>query len=601
MHGTMISATRVRQRECSMVRRVRASFRRAFRTCAGAVSGGAFLTRWSALLSFIVASTVSVPTVAEATFEGFAAAVLVGAVGWLVLSVIVLPAAVAERSLRAPGARAIVVIGALVVAAVARTPVNSAVSLLLWDAPTVGAWGPRTLTNLVTTLVVFGVVGIATDQFARRRRVAERLADALELMRERRERAQERATRIRELVAQTVIDLRAGREAMLAGRVDFDTVRAYAAQVRAASHRLAELVDDDGSPAGPPATRRDAKVVGRSPLVLIPTPWLVVALVYNIASLPFALTAGPPAVVGLGYLGVCLLDIAAGAVTRVRRLRGSTPGSVRPTAFIGVWMVAGLGVAVLTYVLLPDLRMLSAVGIVAIPAAAVALSLCVDAMRRVRSAEHRAARVLARVAQRVASRRAQATEQLVRASSLLHGRVQGRCVILAAQADDEPPTVEDIAVFRAQTDDAFAAILDSDPSPRGAPASDAVGSVESLLSAWSGVVTTTLEVDAAAAVALRDPTTSEHAVEAVNEALVNAVKHSTARVAAVAISTMADGRVRVRVSSRGSLSVPAGRSSGLGARAAGIAISQQGDDVVMDSVLPAAPWRGGSARSLPAG
>ncbi len=161
-------------------------------------------------------------------------------------------------------------------------------------------------------------------------------------------------------------------------------------------------------------------------------------------------------------------------------------------------------------------------------------------------------------------------------------------MILAAQADDEPPTVEDLAVFRAQTEDAFAAILDPDPSPDGAPQSGFAVSVESLLSAWSGVVTTTLDVDADAAVALHDPATAERAVEAVNEALVNAVKHSTARVAAVEIAVMLDGRVRVPVSSRGALAAGSGRPTGLGTRGAGIAISQQGDDVVPDSVLPAA-------------
>ncbi|MDY0829185.1 hypothetical protein SK224_08610 [Microbacterium sp. BG28] len=571
-----------------MVRRVREAIRRAFLTFADAVSGGAFLTRWSALLSFIVASTVSVPTIADATLQGYAAAVLVGALGWIVLSLIVLPAAAAERRLKAPRARAVVVLAALVVAALVRAPVNNAVSVLLWDTPTTGGWGPRTLTNVVTTLVVFGVVGVATTQFARRRLVAQRLSDALVLMRERLARAQERVTQTDAVLADTVIELRAGRDAMLEGRVDFDTVRAYAGQVRETSHRLAGQAEDAGALPKALAESRYAAPAGRPPWILIPTPWLVVALVYNIASLPFALTAGPPAIVGIGYLGVCLIDVTAGAVTRLPRLRGATPGSVRPAAFIGTWLLAGIGVALLTFSLFPDVRMLSVVGVVAIPAAAMALSLCVDAMRRVRSAEYRSARVLARVAQHVAARQAQAGDRLARASSLLHGRVQGRCVILAAQADDGSPSAEEIEVFRAQTDDAFDAILDRRSGPEGAPASGLAGSLDGLLSAWSGVVATTLELDTAATLALTDPATADRAIYAVNEALVNAVKHSAARVAAVAISGTTDGRVRVRVSSRGALAASAGRSAGLGTRAPGIAISQQGDDVVLDSVLPAA-------------
>lgn len=571
-----------------MGRRVRGGLRRAFQAWTDAVTGGAFLTRWSALLSFVVASTVSVPTVAVATLEGYVAAVLVGALGWVVLSIIVLPAAAAERRLKGPRARAVVVVGAVMGAAIVRAPVNNAVSLLLWHTPTAGAWGPRTVTNLVTALVVFSIVGVATSQFARRRLVARRLADALDLMRERLRRAQERVTRTREVLSRTVGELRAGRDAMLAGRVDFDTVRAYAGQVRESSHRLAQLGGDDGSPVSLPAVDGATAATTPSPLVLVPTPWLVVALVYNIASLPFALTAGPPAVVGLGYAGVFLLDIAAGALTRIPRLRVSPPGSVRPALFVGVWLLAGIGVASLTYALLPELRMLSVVGVVAIPAAAVTLSLCVDAMRRVRLAEYRSARVLARVAQRVAATSAQASEQLIRASSMLHGRVQGRCVILAAQADDEPPTVEEIAVFRTQTNEAFDVILEPHPNADGTPDSGFAGSVEHLLSAWSGVVTTTLDVDEQAAAAMSDPATAERAVDAVNEALVNAVKHSTARVAAVAIAVTPDGRVRVRVASRGALPAAAGRSVGLGTRGAGTAISQQGDDVVLDSVLPSA-------------
>ncbi|UIN32104.1 hypothetical protein [Microbacterium binotii] len=571
-----------------MVRRVRGAFRRAFSTCADAVSGGAFLTRWSALLSFIVASTVSVPTIADATLKGYIAAVLVGALGWVVLSIIVLPAAAAERRLTSPRARALVVLTALIVAAIVRTPVNNTVSVLLWNTSTAGAWGPRTLTNVVTTLVVFGIVGVATTQFARRRLVAQRLAAVLELMRRRLERAQERATQSHDLLVETVSELRARRNAMLAGGVDFDTVRAYAMQVRDASHRLAQLAEDEGPAPDPLATDSNAVPAGRSPLALIPTPWLIVALVYNIASLPFAFTAGPPTVVGIGYLGVCLLDIVAGAVTRVPRLRGTTPGSVRPGVFIVTWLLAGIGVALLTFTLFPDVRMLSVVGVVAIPAAALTLSLCVDAMRRVRSAEYRSARVLARVAQRVAASDARTSERLSRASNLLHGRVQGRCVILAAQADDGSPLTEETRVFRDQTDEAFDAILDPRPNPDGAPTPGIAGSVEGLLSAWSGVVTTVLEVDAAGRLALTDRATAERAIDAVNEALVNAVKHSSARVAAVAISGMADGRVHVRVSSRGALAASARRSAGLGTRAAGIAISQQGEDVVLESILPAA-------------
>jgi hypothetical protein len=125
-------------------------------------------------------------------------------------------------------------------------------------------------------------------------------------------------------------------------------------------------------------------------------------------------------------------------------------------------------------------------------------------------------------------RRAQAP--LLHAASTLHGRVQGRCVIFAARVDENPPTADDIAQFRVDTDRALDEVLVPVPTSE-----IETGALRRMLAGEPIMVLETRIDDAAASAdgAEAAPIVSE----VVNEALVNAVKHSGARAARIDIST----------------------------------------------------------------
>ncbi len=72
--------------------------------------------------------------------------------------------------------------------------------------------------------------------------------------------------------------------------------------------------------------------------------------------------------------------------------------------------------------------------------------------------------------------------------------------------------------------------------------------------------------------------------EVVNEALVNAVKHSGARAARIEITTGADGVLHVRVASSGALPRAVMPMRPFAGRTL---LYQEGDDVVLESMIPA--------------
>jgi hypothetical protein len=176
-------------------------------------------------------------------------------------------------------------------------------------------------------------------------------------------------------------------------------------------------------------------------------------------------------------------------------------------------------------------------------------------------------------------RRAQAP--LLLAASTLHGRVHGRCVIFAARVDEHAPTADDIAQFRLETDRALDEVL----IPAGTSEIDTVGALRRMLAGWEPIMALETRIDDAAASAVDGADAAPIVSEVVNEALVNAVKHSGARAARIDISTDAGGDLHVRVASAGELPravMPirpfAGRTL----------LYQDGAEVVLESTLPAA-------------
>ena len=550
------------------------------------VTDGTFFNRWSALLSFVLAAIVGVPTVHGASVQGYLQAVVIGALGWVVLAALALPATIAERRLRSRPARGIVVLTTLLALCVVRTPLNDALSLWLWDVGTTGAFAPRVITNIVSGLAMFSLVAIALSEYARRRAIRARLERALAPMRTRLERARVQAAEVDEVLAATAQRLRASRNVMLARPVDFETVRAYAEKVRTESHLLEARADavDTSAPASGPVALAAERRRGVSER-LMPPPWFAVALVYGCATLPFSLMHGGVGVAALGMVGLVLIDLAGGLATR--RLLPAPGARTRPILFLLVWTLAGIVVAAMSLALLPSIGMVGLVGIITIPGLAIVVSVCVDALRSAHLAATQSQQLLAVTARDVAAESARASDPLRHAVGILHGGVQGQCVILAAHADERQPTVAEVAQFRERTDDAFERMQGpvSDIEVGRGSRHGPLGSLGRVISAWRAVLDIAYTASAQAQAALRDRDTDERAAEIVTEAFVNAVKHSGARHAVVTLATEDTGRVRVRIVSPGRLPAAEQQASGIGTRNADTRIYQSDDDVVLESFL----------------
>ena len=555
----------------------RAALQRRIRTSLSVLSApfvsGEYFTRWSLLMSFVVGTFLSVPSVGIPSFEGYLRGVAVAAVGWIPLAALGLLAAYAERRLaKSPGERVAVVAAAIVGFSAVRPFVNDAVSAALFGLSTGGNWATRITTNIVTSVILFTVCAIAVTYHRRLRATTRRLRSASALMRVSTAEAAHLQSTVPTVLAQVAEDLRRHRDLLLAGIVDYDAVRDYSARVRAASHRLDELTQ------WPPDDTRvdidldDARGVPTLAR-LSSTPPLSVGLTYVAATLPFGLSHGGPSVVVTAVTACAALDLAASVITRrVRGLRVALRGVI----FLATWALAGVGIMALTYALLPDVGALGLVPLLALPLTASVISMSVDAYRRARTEEVRATSVLRTSARALASAAESARAPLRRASDLLHGRLQSRCVILAAHVDESPTDDATIDTFRAQTDE----VLDELRTGANLVVEE---TIEDLIEAWSVVMDVRVGAEPEALAAFDDPAIGQEASRLVNEALVNAVKHSAAREAAVEMERTGD-RLRLRVSSPGILPqrAPASSSRGLGTRAAGTILRQVGDQVVLE-------------------
>ena len=545
-----------------------------------AVAGGAFYTRWSALASLLVAGVFSVPSIGGSDLDGYLRGSIVAVLGWMPLAAALVPVAVAERRLTTPASRGAVVLSALLIVAGARSAVNDVVSRILFDVTPTGPPVARIATNLVTALALLSIVAIITSRHSAARDASDRLRTALALLdgaRLRRERAAEAARRA---TLDAVTTLRGDRDRMLAGAVDFDAVRAFSAEVREASHRLDRMrraplppeddsrgVDDRGQ-APPPA----GAPVPALPSRLVPPPWALTGLLYAVACFPFAAATGGPAVGAVGIALAVALDLVASAAVR----RWARPPR-RAASFLVVWTAAGVLLSAVTFVLLPAIGVLGLVPVLAVPVVAVLVSLCRDALERARTDERAAGAAVTEVAGLAALADSRGDLPLERAVEALHGRAQGACVVLGALADDGPPDPAAIARFRERTDAAFDDVLE--PASEGVPT--ARDALERLIAVWDEVIAVSLRVEPGAEPALQSTAAAEQVVAIVNEALVNAVKHSGARRADVDVDLAPEGGLRLRIASPGVLG-PAPRR-GLGATAA--TIRQRGDDVVLEAVL----------------
>ena len=293
-------------------------------------------------------------------------------------------------------------------------------------------------------------------------------------------------------------------------------------------------------------------------------------------SAPYLLTVGDVFDVVIAGVAIFLLDLAAGAVLR------ALPGDVRRgrgAIFLLVWMLAGMTAAVVGRLLLPDTGALMIIPVFAMPLAAIVLSLAIDTYRWARTDEADATRELARAAGEFADRVRRAQAPLLHAASTLHGRVQGLCVIFAARVDENPPTADDIAQFRVDTDRALDEVLVPVPTSE----IETVGALRRMLAGWEPIMVLETRIDDAAASAVDGAEVAPIVSEVVNEALVNAVKHSGARAARIDISTDAGGDLHVRVASAGELPRAVMPMRPFAGRTL---LYQDGREVVLESTVP---------------
>lgn len=543
-------------------------------TFADAAGSGRFLTVWSALASFLVAVVLLVP-VLPAGLDGYVHGMAASAVGWLVLAVPMLAVAGAERRLPRRVARIVLISATLVGVGVARPFVNDAVVLSMFDVESDGQLVSRVGTNLVAVILLFSFVAVITTQDHRARATAARLALALarwEVVQRALDGEEREAVG---LVQRTVDDLRASRDRLLLGVVDFDTVRDYSAEVRAASHRLDHLSE---RPAPAPGDGAVILAAGaprpRMTEVLAPTPFLLVGVVYALVCAPFLVARGGLLVLLAAVGCIVAIDLLVGTLLRARVVRRARAGG---RAFLLAWAAAGAVAAGIAAGLLPGSGLLLAVPFGALPLTAVVIAVALDARRRAREEERVSTTRLAGAARDLADRTGRAREPLRHAAGALHGRVQGRCVIFAALVDDAAPTGAQLARFRAETDAALDDVLLSTTGPRA----EAVDELRSTLAGWQPLMRLDTRVSEQAVALLDGHGAVPVVAELVNEALVNAVKHSDARAARIDVTAEVEG-VRVRVASPGALPRPVMSTRRFGDRAL---LYQDAGDVVLESTV----------------
>ena len=537
---------------------------------------GRFFTRWSAVVSLPVSALLLVAIV-EGTRDGYVQGIAAAVLSWVVLALPVLAVAAAERRMRDHRSRALLVTVTLLLVATARPILNETFIHLLSNGRSGGVWAARIGTNVIVAFGLFTLVAIITTQYQQTRATADRLAHALGRLDAATEQVVTDDRDARLVIRGLVAELRAERDAMLARVIDFDAVRDFSERVRAASHRLEEMAAASAPVPALWAPRSRAARHRHGLERLQPTPLLWVGALYLLMAAPYLLTVGDVSDVVIAGVAVFLLDLAAGAVLRAAPIH-SRRG--RGVIFLLVWTLAGMTSAVVGRLLLPATGALMIIPAFAMPLAAIVLSLAIDTYRWARTDEADATRELARAAGDFADRVRRAQAPLLHAASTLHGRVQGRCVIFAARVDENPPTADDIAQFRVETDRALDEVLVPVPMSE----IETVGALRRMLAGWEPIMVLETRIDDAAASAVDGAEAAPIVSEVVNEALVNAVKHSGARAARIDISTDAGGDLHVRVASAGELPravMPvrpfAGRTL----------LYQDGRDVVLESTLPA--------------
>lgn len=578
------------------LRRLQVRLRHAGSTWWAAVSGGRFFSAWSAVVAVLVAVTVLAPfgaarTVPQVLAAQSAALAVIG-----VLIAAALPAVRAERRLTSPAARGTLVVSVLVAVSVVR-PILNDIAVGAFGLEPASGRPERIVTNLIVWVALLSLVAVSEHRYASSRAATRRLAEALNALTGEQRRVVRFERENHDFLRREVAGVRAALASLLGAALDFDRVRVFSEEVRAASHRvqdrsridLADVPPEDAVAVTSDTTHRT--VLER----LRPPPMLFIGPLFLLGTLPFALRTGGLALMAAAVTAVLGVAWCADLATRRvgRRLGARTRGAI----FVAVWAAAGIVLTAIAVIVVGEAGLVAYIPLVAMPGLAVAAAICTDAIHRSGVEARRLSRVLRDVALTTARRATRAREPLRRGADILHGRVQGGCVILAARLDEEIATDDDVAAFRGAVDRALDEVL-------GAAAVDGEGALDlaQTMAVWSRVLAVEAEVDEAATEALRDPAVSLRVAAIVAEGLVNAVKHATARVARIEVVAPSCDRLIVRVITPGSLrsGFEMGGGRGIAGLGPSASLQERGDDVVLEAVV-ATVGEPGSAASGAAG
>ncbi|CAL4860770.1 hypothetical protein MMM2322_02454 [Microbacterium sp. MM2322] len=557
-----------------------------------AVTSHAFFTGPAIWISLVISLTVMAPYQHYSGPSSYVQVVTVAAVGWAVLVAALIPVARLERRLQRASHRGILVLTAIILAAVLRPFVHEGVYLLLYgDAADISAPIARIVSNVVVWVAGLSIIAMTVRSIELTRGSRQRLTTAIAALTAGRRRLARFESENREILGPLVSDLRRNRDRMLAGTIDFAAVRDYADQVRTASHRLEERAGLDLRVFASAAEGKAVEPPPRSAFTMLrPAPYLVTGFVFLLGSVPYVHHVAGPWVALAAILLSGPVTFAADIVVRV--LGRTSSRARRGRILIAVWIAAGGVMTLISHLLVGTGEPALSVPLVSVPFVAVALAACTDAIARASDSAHRLEAVLGLVARTLTAKTASARRPLRNAAHVLHGRVQGRCVLLAAAADEWELTPDDITRFRRETDAAFDSILafiaETDSAALEGSVQSAHEDLFELVATWRAVLGVTSDISPAAVDVLIEPALSRRVATIVNEGFVNAIKHSIAKEVRVDIDVVGDALL-VRTSSIGILDrAPAvgPELRGISVLGPGARIYQRDDAVVLEVPVP---------------
>lgn len=543
-----------------------------------AVSGGRFYSPATAAITLAVAVTVLGAFVGVRLPQDLLAAVTVSALGWLVLAAALLPAAWAERRLTSARARAGVVLGSLIAAAAARPFVNDALTGVLIPGAEPDQQASRVLTNVVCWFILTSMIAVAEDSVLAARAVNGRLQQALAALARGADAHHDAARGARLRIGWTVAALRQDLDRLSSGTVDFDRVREFSDAVRSASHALDTAADRDDRRALTPPARSHGS----------PGEWLrspppgMVGVLYAAAVSPYLARVLPPGAI-VGELLLLIAITTAGDVVQRVAARGRS-ARARGALILIVSVIVGAAVSLISLVILPGPALVALVSLLVIPVLTVLAAVAEEAVHRLQVEQRILSDALAAFRGAAAAGAGDPAALLRSAAAMLHGPVQGRCVVFAASLEDDPASADRARAFVSAVDGLLDDVRDVDARAPGA-----ADTLDGLLEAWSDVLDLSVDIRPPAAAALSSTPVARAAAAIVSEALVNAVKHSGARRATVVVRTDpgTEGILEIEVSSPGHLR--ANRPSdgrGLARLGPGVRIIQRGPDVVLSAGIP---------------